>query len=114
MFIRKILTFLLILTFSKIAVAYPISDIEKQNIQNTLNLLKEKYKAAEDNYVISGTSVYFAADMLANGASNKSLEELSTILGNYSVENINQELSRKLKTSGRTLELSNSIWGNGL
>ena len=78
---------------------------------STLNMLKESFKTNQNNTVISGLSVDFATDMLANGTTGKSLVQLTKFLGN-SVENKNKELQGKLKNLPQTLEISNSIWGN--
>ena len=39
---------------------------------STLNMLKESFKTDQNNTVISGLSVDFATDMLANGATGTS------------------------------------------
>lgn len=78
---------------------------------STFNMLKESFKTDQKDMVISGLSVDFATDMLANGATGKSLNELTKFLGN-SVENKNKELQWKLENLPKTLEISNSIWGN--
>lgn len=79
---------------------------------STFNMLKESFKTEQKDTVISGLSVDFATDMLANGATGKALNELTKFLGD-SVENKNKELRRELENLPKTLEISNSIWGNG-
>jgi len=77
----------------------------------TINLLKESFKQNQDNTVISGLSVAFATDMLANGATGTALTELTTFLGEP-LESKNAELHEMLQNLPETLQISNSIWGN--
>ena len=78
---------------------------------STINLLKESFRISQDDTIISGLSIDYAVDMLANGASGKSLEQLVNFLGT-SIENKNNELHEQITNLPKTLEISNSIWGN--
>lgn len=84
-----------------------------QNVidSGTINLLKESYKNDQTNTVLSGMSIVFATNMLANGAQGNALNELEVFLGT-TVENKNIELQEQLVNLPKTLEISNSIWGN--
>ncbi len=102
----KTLALLVLVAFS----SHAWGEVPPINI-STLNMLKESFRTDQNNTVISGLSVDFATDMLANGTKGKSLEQLEKFL-NTSVYHKNIELAEKLKKLPQTLEISNSIWGN--
>lgn len=78
----------------------------------TVDMLKESFAINKEDTVMSGLSVIYATDMVANGASGKSLAQLTGFLGD-SVENTNAKLHDQMKHLPKTLEISNGIWGNG-
>lgn len=89
------------------------TNVFAQNIidSGTINILKESFKSARENTVISGLSISFATDMLTNGATGNSLEQLTRFIG-MSIEDKNNELHEKITHLPSTLEISNSIWGD--
>lgn len=78
---------------------------------STVNILKKSFETNKDNTVISGLSLDFSVGMLANGVKGQSLEELTNFL-ETSIEDKTKELQEKAQHLPRTLQISNSIWGN--
>ena len=101
----KLITFCFTILFC--GQVWAASPVDKASI----DLLKESFKENKNNMVISGLSVMFATDMLANGTTGESLKQLTSFMGG-AVEDKNAELKNKLNNLPATLEISNSIWGN--
>lgn len=78
---------------------------------STVNILKKSFETNKDNTVISGLSLDFSVGMLANGVKGQSLEDLTNFL-ETSIEDKTKELQEKAQHLPRTLQISNSIWGN--
>ena len=80
--------------------ANAITAVEKENLYLSSNWLKREFsQCPKDNIVISPASLYLATAMLAEGATEKTKEELETFLG----------IKKKNKDSFCSLELGSIV-----
>ena len=80
----------------------------------SLKLFQEVTKEEIENVLISPLSISLALAMTANGAQGETAEQMLSVLGGYSIEELNAYLYSWVKQLPSTktvkLELANSIW----
>ncbi len=82
----------------------------------SIKLLKRTFEKQKNNFVVSPLSIYFATDLLANGAADDNLQEIMsgilTETADYSIDDINNSLKRYLSKISSAFEINNSIWAD--
>lgn len=76
-------------------------------------LVDKCFELKKENVFISPLSLFFALTMIANGADGKTKEELESFLGD-DIDYLNEELQEYLEELPEVIELSSSIWTNGI
>lgn len=110
--IIKFFCFLLFITLISVN-ASAQSELDKANIKLGLKILQTQIAEDEGNFVISATSVYTIAAMLAVGAEGLAQEELrQNILAPDGIYDSNITEANKLNNTSRVVEINNSIWGD--
>ena len=130
---KKIILCLAICLFSLNVNAFPylsedsfISVLPDDNIVLSADWLKEEYtKNPTGNIVVSPMSVYLISTLLQSGAESETLKELTEFLNTsskrmhteeYVYQNPkpykNNAVSDYLNTLSRSIQISNSLWGN--
>ena len=84
----------------------------------SVKLFKRTFYHQLDNFVVSPLSVYFATDLLANGADGDNLQEIMsgilTTSSEYSIDDINNSLAKYLNNLSPAFEINNSIWADDI
>ena len=84
----------------------------------SVKLLKRTFERQNNNFVVSPLSVYFATDLLANGAADDNLQEIMsgilTISADYGIDDINKSLANYLNNMSSAFEINNSVWADNI
>ena len=110
--IIKFFCFLLFITLISVN-ASAQSELDKANVKLGLKILQTQIAEDEGNFVISATSVYTIAAMLAVGAEGLAREELrQNILAPDGIAVQNTDFSDTPNMPSQAVEINNAIWGD--